>query len=624
MLISRIRVLNYKSFFDSNWIEFKPGINIITGQNSSGKTALLEALTLVQPNNPHRSLKTIPTATSLLNTISRIKFCLNFERDEANVIASQIPSPYIIGIPIDSALINQVPSLMQNWMENPLLSSDYKLCLTITPSGLDAEGDKKIMSFSLYETDSFLNGNYLLIDKDGEGNLCHQRTSMFSHNDTMVYKFFEVARKNIYRFYAERLNIGSCSRTGSFSSDLNQNASNLPEVLGIMQGDNPSLFKLFNEYVSIVFPQIRAIAILQSHNIEIKVWYVDPSTFRNDLSFSLADCGTGFGQVLAILYVVLTSRSSRIIIIDEPQSFLHPGAAKKLIEVLKEIGKDSRFPQHQYIISTHSPTIISAAEPSTITMLRFTEDCETQAKGMNANENHELKLILADIGVRLSDVFGMDKILWVEGPTEEKCFPLIIDKTRNQALRGIQILAVKNTGDLEGKKANIIFDVYDKLSGSQSLFLPAIGFIFDRECRSEQEILDLQKRSINPVRFLNRRMYENYLLHPESIAIVLNDLDDSKESPLTVAEVNAVLHQAMQNKHYFPKHNQDNLQDSEWILNNIDAAKLLQDLFSTLSETRVEFSKTRDSIRLTECLLEKQPEVFREIANTLDEVLDSD
>ncbi len=43
-----------------------------------------------------------------------------------------------------------------------------------------------------------------------------------------------------------------------------------------------------------------------------------------------------------MLYVVLTSRESRVIIIDEPQSFLHPGAVRKLFDVLKD------FPQHQY------------------------------------------------------------------------------------------------------------------------------------------------------------------------------------------------------------------------------------------------------------------------------------
>lgn len=44
MYISKFQVSNYKSFRDTVEITLTPGINIITGQNNVGKTALLEAL----------------------------------------------------------------------------------------------------------------------------------------------------------------------------------------------------------------------------------------------------------------------------------------------------------------------------------------------------------------------------------------------------------------------------------------------------------------------------------------------------------------------------------------------------------------------------------------------------
>lgn len=61
MYISRIAVKNYKSYFDASELVFRPGFNVVIGQNSSGKTALLEALSLNFPLVPHRSAKTIPT-----------------------------------------------------------------------------------------------------------------------------------------------------------------------------------------------------------------------------------------------------------------------------------------------------------------------------------------------------------------------------------------------------------------------------------------------------------------------------------------------------------------------------------------------------------------------------------
>jgi len=65
-----------------------------------------------------------------------------------------------------------------------------------------------------------------------------------------------------------------------------------------------------------------------SNQAEIYLWNVRPDTGRDDLKIKLIDSGTVVGQVLARLYVVLESSSPKTIIIDEPNSFLHPAASK--------------------------------------------------------------------------------------------------------------------------------------------------------------------------------------------------------------------------------------------------------------------------------------------------------
>ncbi|NMF58787.1 ATP-dependent nuclease [Pseudanabaena yagii] len=606
MLILKVQVLNYKSFRDSGWMEFRTGINIITGQNSAGKTALLEALTLEFNDTPHKSLSTLPTKSSLLKPESQVHFSLHLKDIEFEEIAVQLPVPYIIPNSIGGE--GKAISPFQAWLVNPKQQT-----LSTSVSGqlnFFCNGNNDKPSFDLYETEPIVNGgcshSQIIPDPTQAGDwTIGAYYSLLTLSQNSFTAFLKISQKRIYRFLAERLNVGSCSR--SYNSELLTNASNLPEVLGILQGNNPELFKIFNHYVSIIFPQIKQISISQGIAIEIKVWHIAPSTMRDDLSFPLSACGTGIGQVLSILFVVLTANHPRIIIIDEPQSFLHPGAAKKLIEILKELGKDERFQEHQYIISTHSPTIIAAAEPATITMLKYTDDCETKVFTMDSKDTRELRYLLDEVGVRLSDVFGMDKILWVEGPTEEKCYPQIITKILNKSMRGIQILGVKNTGDLEGRRAHIIFDVYDKLSGSHNLFPPAIGFIFDREKRTEQEMEDLRKRSSNPVKFLPRRMYENYLLDSDAIASVVNELDEGQEKIITVSDVDAILEECK--KANCKKDSPDG--------SLIDGANTLKDIFLKLTESRVEFSKTRDSVKLTEWLIANKPESLKEISDIL-------
>jgi predicted ATP-dependent endonuclease of OLD family len=197
----------------------------------------------------------------------------------------------------------------------------------------------------------------------------------------------------------------------------------------------------------------------ESNPVEKLLWPAKSAgSNRKDLAFSLSDCGTGIGQVLAILYVVLASPQPRPIVIDEPQFYLHPGAAKKLIQILKE------FPKHQYFIATHSAQIIAAANPSTIVKLRH-QDGYAKASAMNAGDIREQRSLLAELGVSLSDVFGADSILWVEVPTEELCFPLVLSKLAPELLTGTKIVSIKNTGDLLGKKAHfvdVMFDLYQR------------------------------------------------------------------------------------------------------------------------------------------------------------------
>jgi predicted ATP-binding protein involved in virulence len=271
------------------------------------------------------------------------------------------------------------------------------------------------------------NKNFIKKDESGRFTFypqTNQTDSNYTSEDFFVTLFHEF-RNCVSQLQAQRF-VGECSIGNN--EELNPRASNLAEVIHLLESrGKEELYQRFNDYVSTMFPQFGSVStqILskqhyrESNPVEILLWSAKSAgSNRKDLAFSLSDCGTGIGQVLAILYVVLASPQPRPIVIDEPQSYLHPGAAKKLIEILKE------FPQHQYFITTHSAQIIAAANPSTIVKLRY-EDGETQASTMNARDIREQRSLLAELGVSLSDVFGADSILWVEGPTEEQCFPLI-------------------------------------------------------------------------------------------------------------------------------------------------------------------------------------------------------
>ena len=626
MYISRFQLLNYKSFQDSGVLEFQPGINIIVGANNSGKTALLEALSLSLKDIPHRSLKTAENA----DPCSRVQLSLVADKSAIKEVTQVISSDFNLvyrANKTDRSLTREtMHSLFLDWLDAPG-TVESRVCLLGENKVIEVEKSLiNDLSFNVY----CLNPLDYYTDKMAGTNF--NRCTVDSEITTRIVEYFS---HHTYRLYAERPNLANC--LFGDRSELEPDASNLAEVLNQFQlSGKKKLFKRFVMYISTIFPEIGEVSVRpkpiikdsmgidrsrRSRELEILIWSKEASeNDREDLAFPLSECGTGIGQVLAILYAVVTSPQSRPIVIDEPQSYLHPGAAKKLIEILKE------FPQHQYFITTHSAEIIAAANPSTIVKLRY-EDGKTQASTMNARDIKEQRSLLAELGVSLSDVFGADRILWVEGPTEELCFPLILEKVDPKLLTGTKIVSIKNTGDLLGKKAHfaeVMFDLYKRISGGNNLYPPAVGFVFDKECLSDSDIEALERRKPHPIKFIKRRMYENYLLHPDAIAFVLNQEDKEQKQSLTGEKILEWLESNKLNKNYFSKNSTEKeLSDSQWVDKNIDAAKLLDALFANFSEARVEFRKTKHSVMLTEWLLENNPDSFAELVQFLRAILDA-
>jgi hypothetical protein len=100
MYISRFQVANYKSFREPMALEFTQGFNIISGQNSVGKTALLEALGLRFRGNPHRTLRTVPARDSIPEELSRVNVSFTVSPTEVKkYLLTRPPQTYHITKP---------------------------------------------------------------------------------------------------------------------------------------------------------------------------------------------------------------------------------------------------------------------------------------------------------------------------------------------------------------------------------------------------------------------------------------------------------------------------------------------------------------------------------------------
>jgi predicted ATPase len=605
MRFQSVQVLNYKSFRDSGEIPLAPGFNVIVGKNDAGKSTLVEALSMQAQNKPHRSLLTIPEPDSpVLQVESITRVCIYItQKNLQEILALQSALYFEYNIPQDhQSAINKFQDLLNQ--------QSGRFIVEWTNSNFKQGGFE-----ALFENQQ---QNQRQIIGLSNSEYPHRFTPVFqgvSPNGTPLGQIIGGAfAGRIYTFRAERLNVGECAVGGN--KVLAPNASNLAEVLNVLISSNRKRYERFLGHVRTVFPHITDItAPIVGGNISmVKVWSIPSESEREDLAVPLSESGTGVGQVLAILYVVVTADAPKVIIIDEPQSFLHPGAVRKLLEILRQ------YPQHQYVITTHAPTAIAATGADSLIRVRR-DGHESVADSISARNESDLRLFLADVGASLSDVFGADNVLWVEGKTEELCFPMIIRKLNQTPLLGLQILAVQNTGDLEGKLASRVFDVYNRLTSANTLLPPAIAFILDQEGKSTNERTEIDKKSKGQVCWLQRRMYENYLLHPLSIAHILNEDDTERKAEVTSADVEAWFSNHATDKKYFDLHTLPlTYPGADWE-KTVHAAKLLADLFGELTDQRVTYQKVRHGLRLTELLIASPTPAILELSAFLKSVL---
>jgi energy-coupling factor transporter ATP-binding protein EcfA2 len=589
--LAAFKVRNYKSFDSATGVEgdLSSGVNIIVGQNNSGKTALLEVVTLRAGNVPHRSLQTHPTPHAVTDQFLNMFVDVALSLDELReFIADYAGGHFTLRAPGGSH--SEARQFLQR-------AATPELIIRVSRrAGANPQGDVRnyvggdgLAHFDVRRPD------LQLAQADG-GNTADLGQVVAS-----------AIHQRIYLFGAERFRVGE----GPFGhqAELAPDARNLPEVLNRLQS-NRDLLAHFNMLVRRVLPQVLWVSVepVDASKMRILIWNIDPRHRRPDLAVPLNQSGTGVGQVLAILYVAALSQQPQIIAIDEPQSFLHPGAVRALIEILHE------HSQHQFLITTHSPVALTAAHPDRILYLR-TDEGVSSVSQLNALDASDLKVLLADLGVRVEDVFGYDTILWVEGRTEEVCVPLILKRLLGRPLARIGVFGLIATGDLDGRHRDLAFDVYNKLSQGSVLMPPAVAFVFDRERRRDARTNEMIARGEGKVAFLPRRMFENYLIEPDAIEAVARSIDGF--GPITSADVSEWLRRHQWEPELFsPGPPPPNRTNESW-LEHVSGAKVLDRIFAELSETRVTYDKVKHGQALTAWLLDRLPETLRPLAEFL-------
>lgn len=87
----------------------------------------------------------------------------------------------------------------------------------------------------------------------------------------------------------------------------------------------------------------------------------------NDLQYSEAFAGSGEFAVVMLVHKIMSAPDCSLIILDEPEVSLHPGAQIKLMQFMSDVCLQNK---HQVFIGTHSKYIVDGLPPEAIILLQ--------------------------------------------------------------------------------------------------------------------------------------------------------------------------------------------------------------------------------------------------------------
>jgi putative ATP-dependent endonuclease of OLD family len=218
--------------------------------------------------------------------------------------------------------------------------------------------------------------------------------------------------------------------------------------------------------------------------------------------------GSGIKEALRLLLDV-EFENPDILLVEEPEIHLHPALETSMMRYLKNRSRNC-----QVFITTHSTNFLDTAEMNNVYLV--TKEDSTEIRQIDIGEAEAR--IPQELGIRLSSLFMFDRLVFVEGISDEEAI-------REWASTLNFNLSQKNVGFIRmGGARNFAHfateETLDFLAKRQVKML----FLIDRDEKEDSEVLKMQEMlgENAKLKVLSKRELENYLISPKAIKSFLD------------------------------------------------------------------------------------------------------
>lgn len=427
MKIKKFRLQRFRSLRDVT-IEGLGPLTILMGASGSGKTSVIEALQMFTQNFDGQLEKPLSGFDKRLwfrgEDRQPIEIELSLEIDRVDIESLSEDTTTKLGLKSGKNTLNLRATIeMKNgtvtWKNTPLI--DEKEVKKQTPQKKDA---------SPPETEETLAAEISPASEEGT----NTETTKPEISSGNLSDFFEIISNKFYWLKGSRLQGTSIGPAG-----IDSRNPYIPEsIQEELKKRNDTDLQYDNALIANVFSAFKKILPESEFGFDGNGIYVYEGEFRNRLNLM----GAGQQTFLYLIYEIF-DHSNQIMVLEDPESFLHPSLCKILFEFLRDY-------KGQMIIVSHSPLFIEKQVINSNWKL-FTKDGETHVK--RAKTTRDLANILTDLGSEPKDSLLPNRVLIVEGLTEKEAVPIWLEKLGGKPhLPEFRIVNIEGSGDRQTAK----------------------------------------------------------------------------------------------------------------------------------------------------------------------------
>ena len=443
-----IRIKNYKSFLDSGKIPVDRKLFSLIGQNNTGKSAIMDAIQCVFPS----SKKNISALDFHKGTNEEISIEIWFDGVNEEYLEEKIYGDKIL------KQLEKVRNIREGLGEKPIQSEIKKLEKEKEKlENIKKENYRKYIDKYNIKDEKFY---VRLLSKKGKN-----ITKSFYIDDEIEIK--EIDLKSLL----PELKVIPAIRDPKNESTAGSN-SYLKELIQMLDDEIQTSIRIegnkitYKELNKVIAEETKArcksigesvtqfynqaigteeykVIIDSDVNISKGTTYTTKIMDTNTgIESDILNCGTGYQSmiILSILetYVKISQKNSDyILLIEEPEVYLHPKLQRKMIDTLVTISN-----KNQVIFTSHSPITVSKLSKNQIKLV-------IKMNGIAKVEEIIPNRVISELWIKSDDILTNKGIIFVEGKDDKEVIELLLNKIEDGISDKINIIDAGNCENLK-------------------------------------------------------------------------------------------------------------------------------------------------------------------------------